>query len=77
MQLSVSKFAVAALGLSNIVAAVLTPAQIVANINIITQKSQALQTPANRVTLISGPLLVIGQGPFPVRSNSQLHPTLQ
>ncbi|KAF7528766.1 hypothetical protein G7054_g10077 [Neopestalotiopsis clavispora] len=65
MQLSISKFAVAALGLSNIVAAALTPAQIVDNINIITAKSQALQVPATSITLTNGPLIVVGLGPFP------------
>ncbi|KAJ4379380.1 hypothetical protein N0V86_005425 [Didymella sp. IMI 355093] len=42
-----------------------TPAQVVSNINMITQKSQALQAPAQSITIINGPLIVIGQGPFP------------
>ena len=45
--------------------AALTPAQIVSNINMITQKSMALQAPAKTVTLVNAPLLVIGQGPLP------------
>jgi hypothetical protein len=32
----------------------------------ITQKSQALQAPAQSISLINGPLILIGQGPFPV-----------
>ncbi|KAF2998488.1 hypothetical protein E8E13_003103 [Curvularia kusanoi] len=43
----------------------LTPAQVVSNINMITQKSQALQAPAQSITIVNGPLIVIGQGPFP------------
>jgi hypothetical protein len=77
MQFSISKLAVAALGLSNIVAAALTPAQIVTNINVITAKSQALQVPANQITIFSGPLILAGQGPFPVRSGSQLTQALR
>lgn len=65
MQFSITKFAVTALGLSNVVAAALTPSEIVANINIITAKSQALQAPANSITLINGPLIIVGLGPFP------------
>lgn len=42
-----------------------TPAQVVQNINIITQKSQALQAPAQSITIINGPLIIVGQGPFP------------
>jgi hypothetical protein len=44
----------------------MTAPQIVANINIITGQSQALQAPANSINLLSGPLFLIGQGPFPV-----------
>ena len=45
--------------------AALTPAQIVSNIEMITQKSMALQAPANTITLVNAPLLLIGQGPLP------------
>jgi hypothetical protein len=55
----------AAVALSAPVAAVLTPAQIVSNIQMLTSKSQALQAPAQSITIINGPLIVIGQGPFP------------
>jgi hypothetical protein len=53
-----------ALALS-ITAAQSTPAQVVSNIQMITQKSQALQAPAQTITLVNGPLIIIGQGPFP------------
>ena len=43
----------------------LTPAQIVNNIQMLTAKSQALQAPAQSITILNGPLIVIGQGPFP------------
>jgi len=43
----------------------MTAPEIVANINIITGQSQALQSPANSINLLSGPLFLIGQGPFP------------
>ncbi|GAQ79675.1 hypothetical protein KFL_000350290 [Klebsormidium nitens] len=33
--------------------------------NITTQSPQQLQSSANQITLLSGPLIIIGQGPFP------------
>ena len=45
--------------------AALSPAQIVSNIEMITQKSMALQAPAKEITLVNAPLLIIGQGPLP------------
>ncbi|KAJ3039665.1 hypothetical protein HDV00_012009 [Rhizophlyctis rosea] len=45
--------------------AALTPQQIADNWKIITSKSQALQAPAQSITIINAPLIVIGQGPFP------------
>jgi hypothetical protein len=53
-----------ALALS-VTAAQSTPAQVVSNIQMITQKSQALQRPAQSISIVNGPLIVIGQGPFP------------
>jgi hypothetical protein len=44
-----------------------TPAGVVANIRVLTQKSQALQAPAQSISIVNGPLIVIGLGPFPVR----------
>jgi len=57
---------VAAIALSVPVIAQTTPSQVVDNIRMITQKSQALQGPAQSITLINGPLLLVGLGPFPV-----------
>ncbi|KAF3176669.1 hypothetical protein TWF106_005093 [Orbilia oligospora] len=45
--------------------AALTPAQMVGNIQLLTSKSMALQTPAKSITLVNGPLIAIGLGPFP------------
>ncbi|KAF4835729.1 hypothetical protein CGCTS75_v002219 [Colletotrichum tropicale] len=66
MQFSTLKFAIAALAIcSNTVLGQTTPSQVVSNINMITQKSQALQTPAQSITVVNGPLIIVGQGPFP------------
>jgi hypothetical protein len=66
MQFSVFKFAIAALAVcSDVVHAALTPAQMVDNIKMLTSKSQALQAPAQSINVINGPLIIIGQGPFP------------
>lgn len=43
----------------------LSPGQIVSNIQMLTTKSQALQGPAQSITIINGLLITIGQGPFP------------
>ncbi|KAI0407190.1 hypothetical protein F4802DRAFT_595416 [Xylaria palmicola] len=42
-----------------------TPQQIADGIKSITQKSQALQAPAQSITILNAPLIIIGQGPFP------------
>ncbi|KAK8134967.1 hypothetical protein PG984_006979 [Apiospora sp. TS-2023a] len=42
-----------------------TSQQVAAHINMLTQKSQALQAPAQSITIVNGPLIVIGQGPYP------------
>jgi hypothetical protein len=57
---------VAAIALTLPVMAQTTPAQVVTNIQMLTRKSQALQQPAQSISLINGPLIVIGLGPFPV-----------
>jgi hypothetical protein len=54
-----------ALALSVPVIAQSTPAQIVDNIKVLTQKSMALQPVAQSISVVNGPLIVIGQGPFP------------
>ncbi|EAT82361.1 hypothetical protein HBI56_090270 [Parastagonospora nodorum] len=56
---------VSALALAAPIAAQASPADVVKNIQAITQKSQALQAPAQSINLINGPLILIGQGPFP------------
>ncbi|KAL2061496.1 hypothetical protein VTL71DRAFT_6873 [Oculimacula yallundae] len=56
---------VAMIALTVPVIAQTTPAQVVDNIKLLTQKSQALQGPAQSVTLLNGPLVIIGLGPFP------------
>jgi hypothetical protein len=53
------------LALAAPIAAQATPAQIVTNINRLTSKTQALQPVAESLSLVNGPLIVIGQGPFP------------
>ncbi|KAK2752022.1 hypothetical protein CKAH01_06308 [Colletotrichum kahawae] len=66
MQFSTIKFAIAALALcSNTVLGQTTPAQVVSNINMVTEKSQALQAPAQEITAVNGALLAVGMGPFP------------
>eukprot|EP00243_Klebsormidium_subtile_P002994 TRINITY_DN16129_c0_g1_i1.p1 TRINITY_DN16129_c0_g1~~TRINITY_DN16129_c0_g1_i1.p1 ORF type:complete len:197 (-),score=53.42 TRINITY_DN16129_c0_g1_i1:269-859(-) len=42
-----------------------TPAQLVDFVRRATQQGQALQAPAQSISIINGPLIVIGQGPFP------------
>lgn len=59
------KIFTSAMALAVPVLAQITPAQVVSNINMITQKSQALQAPAQSITIINGPLIIVGQGPFP------------
>lgn len=44
----------------------LTPDTVADGIKLLTAKSQALQGPAQSITIINAPLIVIGQGPFPV-----------
>jgi hypothetical protein len=64
---SFRNLALSALAMTAPIMAQTTPAQVVSNIKMITQKSQALQAPAQSISLINGPLILIGQGPFPVR----------
>jgi hypothetical protein len=49
----------------SVAAAQVTPAQVVENIQTLTTKSAALQRPAQSISIINGPLIIIGQGPFP------------
>jgi hypothetical protein len=59
------KILTSAMALAVPVMAQFTPAQVVTSIQLITQKSQALQAPAQSITIINGPLIVVGLGPFP------------
>ncbi|VBB81030.1 Putative protein of unknown function [Podospora comata] len=45
--------------------AALTSTQIADTLRTLTARSQALQAPAQQITIINGPLIVIGLGPFP------------
>ncbi|UQC78231.1 UVI-1 [Colletotrichum lupini] len=66
MQFSILKLAVAALAIcSDSVLGQTTPAQVVQNIDMVTKKSNDLIAPAQKIDLVSGPLLIIGLGPFP------------
>ncbi|KAH7071892.1 hypothetical protein BKA63DRAFT_492555 [Paraphoma chrysanthemicola] len=40
-------------------------AQIVANLELLTSKIEALQPIASSISVVNGPLIIIGQGPFP------------
>jgi hypothetical protein len=62
---SIRAIIASALALSVPIAAQITPAQVVQNIQSITQKSQALQAPSQSINIINGPLIVVGLGPFP------------
>jgi hypothetical protein len=55
----------APLALASTAFAAATPQQIVDGIKLITQKSQALQAPAQSITLVNAGLFAIGAGPFP------------
>ncbi|KAG7051387.1 UVI-1 protein [Colletotrichum scovillei] len=66
MQFSILKLAVAALAIcSDSVLGQTTPAQVVQNIDMVTKKSNDLIAPAQKIDLVSGPLLIIGLGPSP------------
>ncbi|KAK3201594.1 hypothetical protein GRF29_185g1508056 [Pseudopithomyces chartarum] len=62
---SFHKIFLASLAMVAPIVAQTTPEQVVTNLKMITQKSQALQAPAQSITIINGPLIIIGQGPFP------------
>ncbi|KAI0528139.1 hypothetical protein F5B22DRAFT_641110 [Xylaria bambusicola] len=59
----------AGVAMASTVMAALTPQQIADGIKLITQKSQALQAPAQSITTLNGPLIAIGQGPYPTIIN--------
>ncbi|KAI1109694.1 UVI-1 [Nemania sp. NC0429] len=47
------------------VMAALTPAQIADSLKKLTDQSQKLQGPAQSITIVNAPLIIIGQGPLP------------
>ena len=59
------KLLTSALALATPIIAQSTPAQIVTQINDLTSKTTALQPQAETVSLINGPLIIIGEGPLP------------
>jgi hypothetical protein len=75
MRFSLFNTAAAALAVCASAVSALTPAEVVTNIQILTTKSQQLQGPANSITIVNGPLIIIGQGPFPVRISTECGPT--
>jgi hypothetical protein len=60
-----SLIAAAALIAAPVMAAV-TPTQLTDGIKKVTMQSQMLQADAQSITIINAPLIIIGQGPFPV-----------
>ncbi len=48
------------------VMAALSPAQLTEGLNKLTSQAQGLQSVAQSITIVNAPLIVIGQGPFPV-----------
>lgn len=57
-------FAAGALMASSAMAA-LSPQQIADGLKTITDQSAAIKNPAQSITIVNAPLIVIGQGPFP------------
>lgn len=57
---------VALLAVASSAEAAMSAQQVVNNIKNITTQSQALQVPAQTISIINGPLIVVGQGPFTV-----------
>lgn len=69
MRFSILNSAVAALAVCSTALGQMTPSQVVDNIKSLTTKSQALQAPAQSISIINGPLIVVGLGPFPVSTS--------
>lgn len=53
-------------GLTSLATAQMSATAIVTNIDILTTKSQSLFEPAKQLSITNAPLLIIGQGPWPV-----------
>lgn len=64
--ISLAKLFTVALAATSVVIAAASPQQVADGIKSLTQKSQDLQGPAQSITIVNTPLIVIGQGPFPV-----------
>lgn len=62
---SFRNFFTATLALASPISAALTAVQITGNIKTLTSKSMAIQAPAQSITIVNGPLIVVGLGPFP------------
>lgn len=48
------------------VMAALSPTQLTDGLKKLTTMAQDLQAPAQAITIVNAPLIIIGQGPFPV-----------
>ncbi len=65
---SLRSLVIGAAALAAPVMAAITPTQWADGIKRLTAQSQDLQGPAQSITLVNAPLIIIGQGPFPVCS---------
>ncbi|OBT69177.1 hypothetical protein VE03_02033 [Pseudogymnoascus sp. 23342-1-I1] len=63
--ISLPKLFTAALAATSVVIAAATPQQVSDGLKSLTQKAQALQAPAQSISIVNAPLILIGQGPFP------------
>ena len=69
MRFSILKSVVTAMALTvTTVLGNLAPQQIVDGLDSLTAKAVALQPVAQSITILNAPLIVLGQGPFPVRN---------
>lgn len=64
---SIAKLFAVALAATTVVTAAATPQQVIDGFRLLTQKARELESPAQSITIVNAPLIVIGQGPFPVR----------
>ena len=63
---SIAKLFTAALAVTSVAVAAVTPQEAVDGLRLLTQKAQDLQAPAQSISIVNAPLVVIGQGPVPV-----------
>ena len=63
---SIAKLVIAALAVTSVAVAAVTPQEAADGLRLLTQKAQDLQAPGQSITIVNTPLVVIGQGPFPV-----------